>query len=68
MSRTQRILVNLIFDPEYGGYVAERASTPGLHVARQDGRSGLEKRAQGHRGLPELRNCLTLLGQVEVRV
>ena len=75
MSRQQRFLVNLVFDPEYNGYVADVPQLPGcmsqgktVETALKNVRKAITaylKAARADR-LPQLPEVLT--SQVEVRV
>jgi predicted RNase H-like HicB family nuclease len=75
MSHTQRYLVNLIFDPEYKGYVADVPQLPGcmsqgktVEAALKNVRKAISAylKASGSNGKPEVHEVLT--SQVEVRV
>jgi predicted RNase H-like HicB family nuclease len=75
MRSKQRFLVNLIFDPEYKGYVADVPELPGcmsqgksVEVALKNVRKAIAAylRASGGNGKPAVREVLT--SQVEVRV
>jgi len=75
MSNTQRFLVNLIFDPEYDGYVADVPQLPGcmsqgetVEAALTNVRKAISAYLKAARGarLPETPEVLT--SQVDVRV
>jgi predicted RNase H-like HicB family nuclease len=75
MSSKQRFLVNLIFDPEYNGYVADVPQLPGCMSQGKSVEAALKNvrkaitvylKASGRNGAPEVPEVLT--SQVEVRV
>ena len=75
MSRTQRFLVNLIFDPEYDGYVADVPQLPGcmsqgktVEAALTNVRKAITTYLKASRPekLPDVPEVL--ISQVEVRV
>jgi predicted RNase H-like HicB family nuclease len=75
MSTKQRFLVNLIFDPEYKGYVADVPQLPGCMSQGKSVEAALKNvrkaiavylKATGHREVAETTEVLT--SQVEVRV
>jgi predicted RNase H-like HicB family nuclease len=75
MSRKRQFLVNLIFDPEYKGYVADVPQLPGcmsqgktVEAALKNVRKAIEVylRAAHLNGLARLPEVLT--SQVEVRI
>jgi predicted RNase H-like HicB family nuclease len=75
MSSKQRFLVNLIFDPEYNGYVADVPQLPGcmsqgksVEPALRNVRKAIAVylRAAGRNGAPKVHEVLT--SHVEVRV
>ena len=75
MSQTHRYLVNLIFDPEYNGYVADVPQLPGcmsqgktVEAALRNVRSAIRAylKASGQRELRRIPAVLT--SQVEVRI
>jgi len=75
MSRTQRFLVNLIFDPEYDGYVADVPQLPGcmsqgktVEAALTNVRKAITAYLKAARSekFPDVPEVLT--SQVEVRV
>lgn len=75
MHNKQRFLVNLIFDPEYNGYVADVPQLPGCMSQGKSVEAALKNvrkaiavylKAAGWEALPEPFEVLT--SQVEVRV
>jgi len=75
MAKTRRFLVNLIFDPEYKGYVADVPQLPGcmsqgktVEAALKNVRKAIAVYLKATRpeGLPRPADILT--SQVEVRV
>lgn len=73
--RQQRFLVNLIFDPEYDGYVADVPQLPGCMSQGKSVEAALKNvrkaiavylKATRSAGLPEITEVLT--SQVEVGV
>jgi predicted RNase H-like HicB family nuclease len=75
MSRKRQFLVNLIFDPEYKGYVADVPQLPGcmsqgktVEAALKNVRKAIAVylKASPPGSLPKLPEILT--GQVEVRI
>jgi len=75
MRKTRQFLVNLIFDPEYGGYVADVPQLPGCMSQGKTVEAALKNVRQAIRAylkatrpsdLAEISEVLT--SQVEVRV
>jgi predicted RNase H-like HicB family nuclease len=75
MSTKHRFLVNLIFDPEYNGYVADVPQLPGCMSQGKSVEAALKNvrkaiavylKVSGRDGLPEVTDVLT--SQVEVRI
>jgi len=75
MSQTHRYLVNLIFDPEYRGYVADVPQLPGcmsqgksVEAALRNVRNAIKAylKATAHSELKDIPEVLT--SQVEVRI
>ncbi|MGO9270743.1 MAG: type II toxin-antitoxin system HicB family antitoxin [Terriglobia bacterium] len=75
MSQTHRYLVNLVFDPEYRGYVADVPQLPGcmsqgksVEAALQNVRNAIKAclKATAHSELKRIPEVLT--SQVEVRI
>ena len=75
MAKSRRFLVNLIFDPEYNGYVADVPQLPGcmsqgksVEAALRNVRKaiGAYLKAAGRQAADEVSEVLT--SQVEVRV
>ncbi len=75
MGETRHFLVNLIFDPEYKGYVADVPQLPGcmsqgktVEAALRNVRKAVKAyiKATGPEGLPHISEVLT--SQVEVSV
>ena len=75
MSQTYRYLVNLVFDPEYHGYVADVPQLPGcmsqgktVEAALHNVRSAIRAYLKASRGRDVKRIAEVLTSQVEVRV
>lgn len=75
MARTHQFLVNLIYDPEYNGYVADVPQLPGCMSQGKTVEAALKNvrkaiitylKAAGTEGIAALPEVLT--SQVEVRV
>lgn len=75
MQKSNRFLVNLIFDPEFGGYVADVPQLPGCMSQGKSVEDALKNvrkaivaylKAAGRRHLREIPEILT--SQVEVRL
>ena len=75
MAQTRQFLVNLIFDPEYDGYVADVPQLPGcmsqgktVEAALKNVRKAITAylKGAGQREITALPEVLT--GQIEVRV
>lgn len=75
MAKTRQFLVNLIFDPEYNGYVADVPQLPGcmsqgktVEVALKNIRKAITVYLKATRSEKEPRPSEVLTSQVEVRV
>lgn len=75
MSSKQRFLVNLIFDPEYNGYVADVPQLPGcmsqgksVEAALKNVRKAIMAYLKASRGTKPVEVPEVLTSQVEVRV
>ena len=75
MSKTRQFLVNLIFDPEYNGYVADVPQLPGcmsqgktVEAALKNVRKAIAVYLKATRSVERPRPSEILTSQVEVRV
>jgi len=75
MSNKQRFLVNLIFDPEYKGYVVDVPQLPGcmsqgksVEAALKNVRKAITAYLKASRGTKPVEVPEVLTSQVEVRV
>lgn len=75
MAKSRRFLVNLIFDPEYKGYVADVPELPGcmsqgktVEAALRNVRKAIALYLKAARPLDGGQAVEVLTGQVEVRV
>ena len=75
MAKTRQFLVNLIFDPEYNGYVADVPQLPGcmsqgktVEAALKNVRKAITVYLKATRSVERPRPSEILTSQVEVRV
>jgi predicted RNase H-like HicB family nuclease len=75
MAKTRQFLVNLIFDPEYNGYVADVPQLPGcmsqgktVEAALKNVRKAIAVYLKATRSVERPRPSEILTSQVEVRV